>query len=138
MLPALSPDGQWLAYIVFENSRPEIFVRPLRGGVPRQVTADGGWQPRWSANGREIVYRQPRVMLRVPIQTSPVLQIGKPEKLFDDTLVATAFGPVDYDVTSDGRRFLMVRPADTEKVPPPINIVTDWFQELTRRVPTAR
>ena len=65
------------------------------------------------------------------------MRIGKPEKLFDNIYASgSLLGPANYDVTADGQRFLMVKPADTERVPVPIHIVVNWFDELKRRVPT--
>ena len=134
--PALSPDGQWLAYVV-QDGTPQIMMRAIAGGVPRQITPERGTQPRWSHNGRELFFRGQGSVWRVAIQTTPELRIGKPEKLFDSIYAAgSTLGPPNYDVTADGQRFLMIKPADTERVPVPIHIVVNWFDELKRRVPT--
>ncbi len=83
--PSLSPDGKWMAYVAVEG-RPQIFVRQLGGGAARQVTADGGGQPRWSRDGRELFFRRQSDSLRIPIETTPVLQVGRPERLFTEEL----------------------------------------------------
>ena len=75
--------------------------------------------------------------MSVSIQTTPTFVVGKPESLFEDSYVTT-IGPPSYDVTRDGQRFVMVKPAESERMRPPIHIVVDWFEELRRRVPTSR
>jgi hypothetical protein len=133
--PSLSPDGQWIAYTTFGRP-PQIIVRPVAGGAPRQITPDGGWQPRWTRDGTEIVYRyrQAGHFMSVAIRTRPTLEVGKPQALFEDTYVVggDAHG---YDVTPDGERFLVIRPAEGERSPVPVHFVDNWFQELRRRVP---
>jgi Tol biopolymer transport system component len=136
--PDLSPDGRWIAFVGWESGRPQIFIRPLDGGTPRQITPDGGGQPRWSRDGREIFLRRLGVMMRIAVQTTPALVVGKPERLFDDPFLGSGGGPRNYDVSADGQRFLLIRPADTEKISPPIHLVTGWFEELTRRVPVSQ
>ena len=77
-------------------------------------------------------------MMRVPIQTGPPLVVGKPDVLFADVYRHSDAGPPDYDVSSDGQRFLMVKPGDEERAPKPMHIVVNWFDELKRRVPSSR
>jgi Tol biopolymer transport system component len=132
--PDLSPDGQWLVFARFDGPRPQIFVRPLAGGTPRQITPEEGGQPRWSRDGREIFFRRLGKIMRIPVQTTPALVVGKPETLFDDPYVS-GYRSRNYDVSADGR-FLMVKLADTEKMAQPIHIITGWIEELKRRVPT--
>jgi serine/threonine-protein kinase len=135
--PQVSPDGQWLAYVAWE-SRPQVFIRPLAGGATRQITPDGGGQPRWSRDGTELFYRRLGAMMRVPIRTTPELQIGRAEKLFDEDFVSSGFGPPDYDVTADGQRFLFVKRAEAERTRVPIHVVVNWFDELRKRVPAGQ
>jgi serine/threonine protein kinase len=134
LYPSISPDGLWIAYTTF--GRPsQVIVRPLAGGAPRQITPDGGAQPRWTRKGTEIVYRRPGHFMSVAIRTSPTLEVGKPQTLFTDTYVTGSEGPHGYDVTPDGERFLVVKPAEGERLPVPVHFVDNWFQELSRRVP---
>jgi hypothetical protein len=136
--PALSPNGDWIAYTVLDRGTYQVYVRPFQGGAPTQISTDGGSQPRWSRDGLDVFYRGRGRFLRVPIRTSPELVIGKPEVLFDDTYHATDAGPPNYDVSPDGRRFLMIKPGDTERADQPLHIVLNWFEELRRRVTVAR
>ena len=120
---SLSPDGHWLAYASNDSGRSEIYVEPVPGpGGRRQVSSDGGEQPRWVRNGREIVYRNGTKMMSVPVQL-PVFQAGKPLELFDrkfDRGGAVA----GYDVSPDGQTFVMTR--SERDNPKEIRVVIGW------------
>jgi hypothetical protein len=121
-----------------DRRRYQLYLRPIAGGSPIQITTDGGGQGRWSRDGREVFYRASARMMRVSIQTSPDLIIGKPEELFAGAYHEEPDGPPNYDVTPDGQRFLMVKPGDQERTAAPIHIVLDWLEALKRRVPVPR
>jgi len=120
----LSPDGRWMAYVSNESGRSEIYVGPVPGpGGRRQISSEGGEQPRWVRNGKEIVYRNGTKMMSVPVQLRPDLQIGKPIELFDRKFDRGA--AVDaYDVTSDGQTFVMTR--SERDNPTEIRVVIGW------------
>jgi serine/threonine-protein kinase len=134
--PALSPDGRWLAYATEQSGPMEVYVRAVSGdGVARQITTEGGAQPRWSRDGREIFFLDgPRTrMMAVPVSLAPTLQIGPPRVLFTLPFVTPgALGPPPWDVTPDGRRFVMVKASDEELQPSVVAIVEGWFEELKR------
>jgi serine/threonine protein kinase len=139
--PSLSPDGQWLTYVagMFAGVRAEVYVRKLHGGAPRQVSTDGGTQPRWSRDGREVFYRRAGgYMMSVPVNTTNELSLGKPVTLFQGNYIVTGLGPPSYDVTADGQRFLMIKPSPEETAPRRINVVLNWLEEMKRRVPPGR
>jgi serine/threonine-protein kinase len=138
MWPSLSPDGRWILFSSMDRGRYQLYVRPFAGGAPIQITTDGGGQGRWARDGREVFYRASNRMLRVPIQTSPELMVGKSEELFAGAYHGAADGPPTYDVSADGQRFLMIKPGDQERASAAIHIVLDWFEALKRRVPVPR
>ena len=73
-------------------------------------------------------------MMAVDITTEPTFRAGTPRLLFEGTYQRSAGGSAFYDVTPDGKRFVMVQtqgPGSTE-----INVVLNWFEELKRLVPT--
>ena len=139
-MPAISPDGGWIAYESDETGQSEVYVQrfPTLGGK-QTISTDGGRQPLWSPDGRELFYRAPSGVMRVPVETEPTFTPGDPEVLFEDSYYFVG-GARTYDLAPDGR-FLMVKEAamtteaDAELE---IILVQHWFEELTRLVPTGR
>jgi serine/threonine-protein kinase len=135
---ALSRDGRWLAYVSNESGRREVYVQPFPGpGGKWQISTEGGIEPVWNANGRELFFRNLNAtqLWTVDITTQPTFSASKPRLLFEG-LYNVAFDPLaNYDVSADGRQFIMVRAQERSALPTQINIVPDWFDELKRRVP---
>ena len=140
--PTFSPDGRWIAYVSDESGRPEIYVQPYPGpGGKWQVSTDGGTEPAWPGNGRELFYRSSNKMMAVPITTQAGFSAGKPTVLFEGTYAVSGFPAtgVAYDVTPDGQRFLMVKElTQGSEGRQQINVVLNWLEELKRRVPVSQ
>jgi len=138
-VPRFSPDGRWLAYISNESGRYEVYVQPYPGpGGKWQISTDGGTEPVWNRNGRELFYRSGDKMMAVDIATQPSFVAGKPRMLFQGQYVPTNGTFPFYDVSTDGQRFLMLKPIDRgEAGPTQINVVLNWFEELKQKVPLA-
>ena len=137
--PTFSPDGRWIAYVSNESGRPEIYVQPFPGpGGKWQISTDGGLEPAWRRDGRELFYRSGNRMMAVPIAAGSGFTAGKPTMLFEREYAASAFPAtgVAYDVSLDGQRFLMVKELEAGDSLRQINVVLNWFEELRRRVPT--
>jgi len=136
--PRFSPDGRWMAYMSDESGRYEIYVQPYPGpGGKWQISTDGGTEPVWNPNGRELFYRNGNKMMAVEITTKPNFALGNPHVLFERPYILANVPISNYDVSPDGRRFLMVKPTEQAQAPPTqINVVLNWFEELKRRVPT--
>jgi hypothetical protein len=119
---ALSPDGRWMAYVSNESGRSEIYVEPVPGPGGRwQISNDGGEQPRWVRNGKEIVYRNGNKMMSVPVSMQPVFQAGRSVELFEGKF--DRGGAVGgYDVTPDGKTFFMTRSEQAN--PTEIRVIT--------------
>jgi Tol biopolymer transport system component len=137
--PALSPDGRWVAYVSNESGRNEVHVRPFPGpGERTTISTDGGNEPVWAANGRELFYRNGDAMMAVDISTSSGLQAGRPKRLFEKHYEPTLALWPNYSVSPDGQRFLMVKTIEQGEAPPQINVVLNWHEELKRLVPSTR
>jgi len=140
-IPIFSPDGHWLAYISDESGRYEVYAQPYPGpGGKYQISTEGGTEPVWNPNGKELFYRSGDKMMAVDITTKPGFSVGKPRMLFQGAFVpTTATGP-DYDVSPDGQRFLMIKASEqTSSLSlTQIVVVQNWFEELKRRVPSGR
>jgi Tol biopolymer transport system component len=140
--PRFSSDGRWIAYTSDESGRNEVYVQPYPGpGGKWQVSKDGGTEPVWNRNGRELFYRSGNKMMAVEITTQPNFALSNPRMLFEG-LYALAPVPVsNYDVSPDGQRFLMLKPTEQEQAqaaPTQINVVMNWFEELKQKVPTGK
>lgn len=140
--PALSRDGRWLAYASDETGRTEVYVQPYPGlGARTQISAEGGREPAWSPDGRELFYtvrtNGPGLkMMAVSVVTQPAFAAGAPRLLFEGGFGAAL--PVrDYDISPDGRRFLMVRLDEQRPVAQSTDmvLVQNWAEELKNRVP---
>jgi len=138
---SFSPDGHWLAYLSNESGRPEIYVQPYPGpGGKWQISTDGGTEPLWNRNGRELFYRSGNRMMAVQVSTQPTFSAGKPAMLFEKEYAASQFPAtgIAYDVSPDGQRFLMVKEIEQSSSATQINVVLNWFEELKRRVPSGK
>jgi Tol biopolymer transport system component len=139
-VPRFSPDGRWMAYISDESGRYEIYVQPYPGpGGKWQISTEGGTEPAWNPNGRELFYRSGNKVMAVDIATQPGFVAGTPRMLFEGRYRSAPFPIANYDVSPDGQRFLMVKPSEQEQaVPTQINVVLNWFEELKQKVPTGK
>ena len=127
-----SPDGRWIAYMSQESGQAEIYLRsyPDVRRVRRQVSAGGGFDPRWTRGGRELVFRQADRMMASPVDQAS--GAGHAVALFDAAFSVANGNSRSYDVTRDGARFLMVRtPAEA---PQYVVVVANWVQNLRVRL----
>jgi len=135
--PRFSPDGRWLAYISDESGRVEVYVQPYPGpGGKWQISTEGGTEPVWNPNGRELFYRNGDKMMAVDILTQPGFTASTPRMLFEGRYEQPPVPLHNFDVSPDGQRFLMLKPVEqAQAAPTQINVVLNWFEELKRRVP---
>ncbi|MCZ6750377.1 MAG: hypothetical protein O7E51_00945, partial [Acidobacteria bacterium] len=112
---------------------PEIWVQAYPdSGAPIRVSPNGGFEPVWGPEGRELFYLEDDKMMAVRVEPDhPEFRFQPPEVLFEGGY-HLAFRP-NYDVGPEGR-FLMIKNEESEAVP--INVVLNWFEELKRLVPT--
>jgi len=136
--PALSPSGQWLAYVSDRTGRPEIWVRRYPDGVPVRVSSGGGIEPRWSRDESELYYLQGRTMMAVGIETAPEFSFAAAEELFPVPFYVSTSSVINsYDVASDGR-FLMIQSAEGASGTTNLRsivVVQNWISELEERAP---
>jgi serine/threonine protein kinase/Tol biopolymer transport system component len=127
-----SPDGKWIAYQSNESGRFEVYVQPFPGpGGKTQVSIDGGAQPRWQRDGRELFYIALDGHLHsVPMRfasNGTTLQVGTPGRLFMTHVGAVVQGGSSqaYVVSRDGQRFLMNTVAEVASGSP-ITMILNW------------
>jgi len=131
-----SPDGHWIAFVSNESGTDEVYVSsfPTTGGKIR-VSTNGGVQPRWRRDGKELFYLSPdRKLMALSIAAGSTIEAGTPKSLFDVHLLPTGTGApyayYQYDVTRDGQRFLVNTPLSNATVP--ITVVLNWTAALKR------
>ena len=132
--PVISPNGQWIAYVSLESGSLEVYVRPVSGSWQRQVSTAGGVEPVWSRDGRELFYWNQDQLHVVNVSSGDTFEPQTPVVLFEEAYYRTSTGHASYDLAPDGR-FLMVKP-EKQVFVSEINIVTNWFDELQRLVPS--
>ena len=131
---AVSPNGQWLAYQSDETGRHEVHVLDLGGSGARwQVTTEGGAEPHWSADGRQLFYRSSNRLMAVPLESGNTFRYGKPRPLFDGIYNSGIESGRSYDVDPKNKRFLLVRPADTGPPPRAVRMTLNWPLALAER-----
>ena len=129
----ISADGQWVAYVSSESGRPEVSVRSLAGPSRRyRVSIDGGDQPVWRSDGRELFFADPRGQLfAVTVSVAEGgLKFGTPGTLAVPTLGERHWGTT-YDVTSDGQRVFFPHPGD-QRPGTSFDVWTGWTTLLRR------
>jgi serine/threonine-protein kinase len=140
---AFSRDGRHVAFLARETGQWEMYIRPYPGpGGQLTVSVGGGREPIWAANG-ELFYRSltGEQMFVVSVTTVPTLKVGTPVQVFRGPYYISPTGSprMQYDVTPDGQRFLMLAASpgtDTSVARSHVVVVENWFEELKRRVPT--
>ncbi len=131
-----SPDGRFVAYVSNESGQQEVYLRPflVRAdgttslGAKWQVSNAGGIGPRWRGDGKELFYRSPDgAMMAADVSVDgDVVRTALPRQLFALPLTVT-----NWDVMSDGQRFLVLLPV-AAAVPDPISVVLNWQTALDR------
>ena len=134
-VPQVSPDGRFVAYCSDEAGSYEVYVRPFPDGEGKwQVSTNGGWQPRWSSDGKELFYVEQDTLIAVAVTMTPSFLPGTTTPLFQDlSLVGLSADALNYDVAADGQRFVVVDDVVSEEAKPSIHVVQNWYAEFRNR-----
>jgi serine/threonine-protein kinase len=137
-----SPDGRWLAYASNESGLYEVYVAPVPGpGRRTPISTGGGSQPLWAPNGRELFFwtLDGKKLMVVETVLQPEFRVGIPRVLFEFPGPPTSIPLRAYDISPDGRRFLIPGPLVTKPVEvTQLNLVVNWFEELKRLSPRGK
>jgi hypothetical protein len=130
----LSPDGKWLVYVSNESGQNDVYLRAFPALDRRwSISTQGGTQPLWNPNGKEIFYRNGDKMMAVEVTTTPHVTLSTPRVLFEQRYAYGAgITMANYDVTLDGQRFIMVK---DESGAARLNVILNWLSELRRVAP---
>jgi Tol biopolymer transport system component len=126
--PAISPDGKWVAYSSLESGQNEVYVQGFpEPGERRRISAQGGVQPLWRGDGRELFYlNTDRSLMSVAVTPGSPPRYSLPVKLMDAPVVPRPITRNLYVPSRDGQRFLMVTPAGDTRVAA-TTVVLDWL-----------
>ena len=126
----LSPDSRWLAYTSDESGQIEIYLTTFPEGKGKwRVSTNGGSQPAWSGNGKELFFHNPGdEIFACPVNyKSAEVEVGAPQRLFHAHMPGLG---VPFDVAPDGQRFLLN--LAEEESPSPLKVVSNWPAELKK------
>ena len=137
--PEISPDGRWLVYASDETGEFEIYLQPYPGPGERiRVSLDGGRQPSWARDGREIFFfsRAHELMGASFDRSTSSLSLGTPQVILDEIPFVLSDSPVrrEYDPAPDGESFVMALSPAAEGTSE-LHVVLNWLSELNERVP---
>jgi len=138
--PEISPDGRWIAYGSDLSGTGEIYVRPLSGtGGQSKVSTNGGVAPRWSPNGKELIYTSPEEKLmsvRFAVE-GDTFRPQLPQALFDFS--QSIYSNPSVEFAPDGQRILATKEAEqVQSAPRNPTVVVNWFDELEAKVPVTK
>jgi len=131
-----SPDGHWIAYTSDESGQEEVYLRSfpasLGEGIKIQTSRNGGRQPHWRGDGKELFYLSlDRKMMAVEVSQAGPVRLGAPTSLFELPAKEEHSGlsAWPWDVTTDGKRFLIGK---STAVSEPVTVVLNWRAELDK------
>jgi len=138
---AFSPDSRWVAYVSEVDGR-KVYVEPFPAtGAKFLITKDGGNHPVWSPDGKELIFMDDLSndqLYSVAIRTQPSFSFGNPVPLGIKGMIQRVGNWRDYDITPDGKQFLVMLPPGTTDLDmpqtPQVQVVLNWFQELKQRM----
>ena len=134
--PRLAPNSSWIAYVSNESGRDEVYVESFPERSRKwTVSTNGGAEPLWSNDGRELFYRQGSQMMVVDVESGDNFNASRPRLLFPGNFEVGIAGNPSYDVTADGQRFLMIKQSATAGASQ-LRIVLNWIEELEQQVGT--
>lgn len=133
----ISPDGKWISYESKEAGRYEVYVQSYPVSQSKwQISRAGGEDPIWSRDGNELFYWEGDRLMAVRVELEPTFSFGTPTPLFEmPSKVPGALYDVPYDVSPDGKRFLVIKGAGESAWATELIVVRNWFEELKRLVP---
>jgi serine/threonine-protein kinase len=133
LMPTVSPNGRWLAYVTDDSGKQEVVLRPLPGlGSITPVSTNGGTGPVWSPDGSELYYRDQSgdTVQAVSVSEEPTLRLGRPRVLFTGNYIPDYPFGRSYDVSRQDGRFLMVTGTPPLEGWDQIRVVRGWASTL--------
>jgi eukaryotic-like serine/threonine-protein kinase len=127
----ISRDGRWLALQSTVSGQLEVYVVPFPGPGPRiPISVNGGYDPKWSHDGRELFYTRGNKFIAVSVTTGATFSAGTPRLLYEGRFRASPNSLTAWDVGADGRRFLRVQQVQPDPPVTSLEVVLNWGSQL--------
>jgi eukaryotic-like serine/threonine-protein kinase len=135
-IASFSSDGNFVAYVSNQSGRNEVYVRPYPGpGAPLQVSTSGGDEPVWSRKGHELFFRRGEVIMAVELASAGTRLVAGTAKQVVSGRYAAGAVRSGFDVSADGRTFLMAKLLQPRDNLSQFNLVLNWFEAIKQQVP---
>jgi len=129
--PRISPDDKWVAFTMDKTGGAyEVFVVPIEGGAAQQVSSNSGVEPVWTADGKELIYREGKKLVGREVKNSPSLTFGEPYVIYEGDFLAIPGH--SYDISPDGKRVLVVKEVYKQGESLELKIITNWSAKLVK------
>jgi Tol biopolymer transport system component len=128
----LSWDGKWIAYASGQAGNYEVFVQAFPpAGARWQISKNGGRQPQWAPDGKQLFYISPeKKLIAVDVDGSTPRFVVKSSRVLVDTRVGgwerTHLGN-PYAISADGTRLLVANASDESL---PVTVMLNWLSQM--------
>jgi serine/threonine-protein kinase len=130
--PAFSPDGRWISYVSNRSGRNDVYVRSVsQPAVESVISPDGGSEPVWARDGRELYYREGDRLMAVAADALP--RQAQPRVVFKGAFEPGTPDRANYDVAGSARRFVLLAGAGEQAAPGAFNVLINWFAGVRPR-----
>ncbi len=132
-LPVVHQSGRFLLYLSAEGGQTELYLTRFPEARGKwQITSGGGSAAHWSPGGNAVLFSQADRLVEVPITLEPTVTIGAPRVVLDANAMRPFVGT--FDITPDGKSFLMVQRAQApEQSSGLLSVVLNWAEEFRAR-----
>ena len=131
IMPRVSPDGRWIAFVTNESGRDEVVVQPFPGPGGRvQVSSDGGTEPLWSRDGKRLFYRGGGLVMAATVAAGPGFAIATRDSVLVDRFLYAANPHPNWDVMPDGKHFVFLQATDAGEM----TVTANWLPVLRARL----
>jgi dipeptidyl aminopeptidase/acylaminoacyl peptidase len=129
--PRFSPDGLSVAYVSNESGRSEVYVRLFADpSQRRRVSTEGGLEPVWAHDGRELFYRAGDRFMAARVHSGRPLRVGPPRVVVEAHVEKGTLDRANYDVTPGVQRFVVVRAAEQGSTEGQLHVLLNWLDTV--------
>ena len=124
------PTSLWLSHLEPASDPTRSPSPPVQAGWAHQVSIDGGAEPLWSRDGRELFFQQGARLMGVRVTPGAAFSAGAPNVVQEGRFVQSSTGTSAWSITPDGSRFLRIQRVEPERATTRIDLVQNWFEEV--------